>query len=92
LEWGNATINEINIVSAKQEIPLPVCDFSVPDFQAGKVGTLQLFIGIEVQYRDIFDTALTHRTQRALKLLTDTQNVRFAYVGPHNCTDDDCPK
>jgi hypothetical protein len=92
LKWDDGIINKVNIVSPKQNFPLPICDFKEPEFTAAVKGEIQLFIRVIVQYRDIFDPTFPRVTERTVKLLADGITYRFAYVGPNNCTDDDCPK
>lgn len=92
LKWDDGDINNVNLVSPKQGIPLPICDFRQDEFIAAVKGDIQLFIRVIVQYRDIFEPTSQHVTERTVKLLADGITYRFAYVGPHNCTDYDCPK
>jgi len=91
LKWDDGGVNNLNIVSPKQGFPLPICDFVENEFTAAVKGDLQLFIRVIIHYRDIFDPILPRRTERTVKLLADGITSRFAYVGPNNCADNDCP-
>jgi hypothetical protein len=91
LDWTGGTISKVNVVSAKQNVPLPLCDFTESEFEAAGKSGMQLFIGAIIEYRDIFDPGFRHITEQTMKILTDGITARYAFIGSHNCTDRDCP-
>lgn len=79
------------ILGPKQTLSLQACNLSLDEISRTRKGEIMTFIVAEARYIDAFDVPRV--TQIVQRLQFDKEGGHsFAYVGPHNCSDEDCPK
>ncbi len=89
--WTTADMPQV--IGPKQTFGLQTCEIPIGVITEAQKGNRDIFIITEVSYIDGFDLVHTRVTQM-------TRNLRFdrfgghslGFIGPHNCSDDDCPK
>jgi hypothetical protein len=82
-----------NVIGPKQSLTFPGCTYSLSTLDELKKGTTHLAIFLEATYLDGFDSKITRITQLCQFVNIDSDGkIFYHFYGPHNCTDEDCPK
>jgi len=91
VKWNDVEVG--SVVGPKQGFSLQGCNVSIDKINDAKKGFRDVFYVSEVKYIDGFDLKTLRVTQVSRIFRFDQwggQSVGFA--GPHNCSDEDCPK
>jgi hypothetical protein len=82
-----------NVLGPKQHFSLQGGGIPISAIKEAQKFKKDIFILMEAKYIDGFDLNKSRVTQMSRSLLFDKHGgLSLGLAGPHNCTDDDCPK
>jgi hypothetical protein len=90
-KWKRAEMG--NVIGPKNQFGLQACNIPIEIIEAAKRSERDVFYIVQVTYLDGFYLGKTRVTQMSRKFGFDQWGGQsLGFVGPHNCSDDDCPK
>lgn len=89
-QWKTAEAG--SVIGPKQQLVLQACDVPIAVIQDAQKDLRDLFAVVEVRYLDGFAPHM--RVTQASRIFRFDQwgGESLGIAGPHNCSDDDCPK
>lgn len=91
VKWSDAEVP--NVMGPKQKFSLQGGEIPKKIIEEAQKSIIDVFILMEAEYIDGFELDKSRVTQMSRILRFDKYGSRsLGIAGPHNCTDDDCPK
>jgi len=86
-------VKHSTVVGPKQTFSFQGCEIQLANVEKAKSGDGRIFVFLEATYLDGFYLDTPRRTEMTLRFYFDQWGGQsLGFYGPHNCTDEDCPK